>query len=143
MGFLAPLLPALIPLGIQLLGKAVGGNEREETEYKNIQDPQEAAMRKKLLQMAMMQMGKPMGDFSSYGQGAASIFGMTPNLPDWWTQGTQMPGGMPGMTGGMGANPWGAMNPGGNMPKRSLQAPPVGTLPGAPGGGNPNSLPIR
>ena len=141
MGFLAPLLPALIPLGIQLLGKAVGGTDREELEYKNIQDPQEAAMRKKLLQMAMMQMGKPMGDYSSYGQGAASIFGMNPGLPDWWTQGTQMPGGMPGGT--PGGNPWGAMNPGGNMPKRSLQAPPGGAPPGVPGGGNPGGLPVR
>lgn len=125
MGFLAPLLPALIPLGIQLLGKAFGGNEREEMEYKNIQDPQEAARWKKLLQMAMMQMGKPMGDFSGYGQGAASIFGMKPNLPASW-QGMQMPGGMPGMpgSGGMDANPWGSINPSGSMPKRSLQAPP-------------------
>jgi hypothetical protein len=134
MSFLAPLLPALIPLGIQLLGKAVGGDDegRKKMEWSNMQDPEEAAMRKKLFQMAMMEMGKPMGEFSSYGQGAASIFGMQPQLPGWWAGGSQMPGGIPGM-GTAGKNPWT------QMPKGSLQAPQGGKSPGGGGAG----LPVR
>lgn len=135
MSFLAPLLPALIPAGIGLVQNLLGGNEKKKTEYENIQDPKEAAMRQKLLQMAMTQMGQPMGDFSGYGQGAASIFGIDPALPDWWKTGMQVPGGAPG--GMPGGSPWSQLS------RRQLQAPPGGSPPGVPAPGNPNSLPVR